>query len=133
MADSEVKSIEDFEMWKVSSLKEYLTKHGIATDGQKKMLVARAFAAWEWKFPLKLSKEQYEVLVAADAKKALIMLDGTDIPNPCTLSNWLTEDRGMEHWPPTMLKDIGDFLERLDPSREQNSLTHRLSSEYKDH
>ena len=37
MADSEVKSIEDFEMW-ISSLKEYLTKRGIATHTRNLMI-----------------------------------------------------------------------------------------------
>ncbi len=36
MAESEVTGIEDFERWKVASLKEYLSRRDISTDGVKK-------------------------------------------------------------------------------------------------
>ena len=65
MADSDVADIEDFERWKVDSLKNYLKKRGIGVDGSKKTLVARAFAAWEWKLPLVPTQEEYEAQVKA--------------------------------------------------------------------
>ena len=58
--------------------------------------------------------------------------DGTTAPSPASLDSWLSEVDGMQCWPPTMMKDIGTFLEKHDPSREENTFSKRLSSEYKD-
>lgn len=130
MAD--INSIEDLERWKVPALKQYLQQRGISTAGTKKMLVARAFAAWEWNMPIKLSPCEYSAQKIYDVSQALLMSTGCELPNPSSLSDWVAEDESIQNWPPTMIQDIGIFLERLDPSRDKDSFSKRLLSEYKD-
>lgn len=104
------KSFDDFMRWSVPSLKEYLRKVGLKVSGSKADLAARAFAAWEMDLPAIPTKAMCDEEKAADYESSLTF-EGTLLPDPRKLSTgWLGEKEGMQHWPPTMYFDIGDFL-----------------------
>ena len=85
MSAAGISSYDDLERWPVKSLKVFLAARGISSDGQKKVLVARCFSAWELQLPVKASASQYAAVAAADASNALIAPDGSRSPDAATL------------------------------------------------
>ncbi len=125
-------TIDDFKRWKVDALKDYLRQRGLGVSGNKETLVARAFVAWELKLPKVLTPQEYRDNVKKDFS-SLLATPGGDVPDPKTLSDWMDEDQGMPSWPPTMIQDIGVYLGRLEPFRNEGpKFTNRLPSDYKD-
>ena len=85
------------QMWKVNSLKDFLSKRSLKVEGNQETLVAHAFAAWEMKVPIsktsvqvdKEKRECYENLLQISTDGSpVVFLD----PERDEL-NWLSKKR----------------------------------------
>lgn len=87
---------EDFLGWTTTSLKDYLAIRGLKQGGNKPELVARAFAAYEYKIPLKFNQEEiYKALKDEYSRRLRVNKIDTD-PNNIKESDWLNNVR---EWP----------------------------------
>jgi len=87
---------EDFLSWTTTSLKDYLALRGLKQSGSKSELVARAFAAYEYKIPSKFNQEEiYKALKEEYGRRLRVHKIETD-PNNIKESDWLNNVR---EWP----------------------------------
>ena len=103
--------IEDFERWTVSSLKDYLARHGISCTAKKSELVALAYSCNVMKRP---EAEVYTHDIQQsfhDYQDILKLCDNITIPDPLKITEgWIGEENeGMKYWPPVTIVDILDF------------------------
>ena len=122
--------LDDFTLWRVPVLKDYLRKRGLKTSSMRKdELVALAYGAHVMKAPI-LPSAAETLLTKAQQYKSLLLYENDYLPDPlCDLNGWYNEENGMELWPPTMQFDIAEYLlER----QENKDLGKRLMSDYKE-
>lgn len=119
-------SLDEFNTWKVSSLKEFLSLRGLSGEGTKAELVALTYARSRLSLPcvpsqsevLRLNKEDYDKILSTQ-----------DIPDPLALSEkWCDEKEGIAHWPPTFLSDIFSYINTVNPTI---GIVNKYLSEYK--
>ena len=111
----------------MTSLKDYLARHGISHTGKKRELAALAFSRHVMKKP------ETEVYVRdiqqsfRDYQDILKVGDSITIPDPFKIiDGWIGEGHeGMKHWPPVSIADIVIHL------KEQNANSDKILSEYK--
>ena len=105
-------SLEDFSRWNVDALKKYLTSRGLKASKRKAELAALCFAAQQFDIPLKLTAKEEKTERAGDYKSLLMTKNGL-LPDPLydLSSGWLAEEKGIEHWPPTMLLEIQGYYQ----------------------
>jgi len=125
--------IEDFERWRVDTLKDFCRKRGYNVTGKcKKELVSLAYVLTLQNAPLLLSKTEEQQAAKQDYESLLqIYVDGSKvtIPDPLKLSSdWESEKEAASKWPPCLWMDISNYL--LDHD-ERNLLT-RLKNDYKE-
>ncbi|CAC5360694.1 unnamed protein product [Mytilus coruscus] len=99
-------SLDDFLTWKVSALRDYLTKRGMTKDGTKSELAALCYSASFLKIAvipfsfeiIKTNKLDYQ---------NLLKINGQALPDPLQIhDNWLDEKNGMKKFPPVYISDI---------------------------
>lgn len=91
------------------------------------VLLNRAFIAWEENITVDQTREHEERLLLVDYKDKL-QFEGTVLPDPFSLNNWIGERDGMVQWPQLYFTDITDYLRNRTP----DVLYHRLCNEYKE-
>ena len=98
---------------KVDELKVFLRLRGLKVSGNKNELVARVFVASENNVKLIRTAEEVENELKQDYGFKLLLDDGLVIPDPLrdTSDNWLTEEKGMIHWPKVSYGNIFNFLQ----------------------
>ena len=111
----------------MTSLKDYLARHGISRTGKKRELAALAFSCHVMKKP---ETEVYARDIQQsfrDYQDILKVGDSITIPDPFKITDgWIGEgDEGMKHWPPVSIADIVIHL------KEQNANSDKILSEYK--
>ncbi|XP_019621912.1 PREDICTED: uncharacterized protein LOC109468107 [Branchiostoma belcheri] len=119
---------EEFKTWRVPALQEFLRARGWKTSGNKEVLVARAFSAWENDIPLQPSAAE----LATTARREYAQLVA-GLPDPLKFDDeaWTPEREGMEGWPNVMYHDICDYLMKDHPGKDQD-LNNRLLNAYKE-
>ena len=124
-------SLDEFNMWKVPQLKAYLRCRGLKTTGRKEELVALAYGAHCLRVPVNPSADETSILKAKQYK-SLLYIDGKYLPDPFVdlSEGWMTEENGMEMWPPTMQFDIAEYL--LADVQTDRDFGKRLMSDYKE-
>ena len=127
MEPKEDSTLEDFQRWQVSHLKDFLAKSGLSRSGKKAELAALAYSCHVMKKPLTNSLTCNISETFGNYQAILNLPNGSILPDPFKISNgWLSEkDGGMKHWPPLSVVDT------IDSFREQNTNTDKMLSEYK--
>ena len=126
----EKRTLDDFRRWKVPELKEFLRIHGLKTTGTKDELTALAFGAEQLSVPVKLTAEE-EIIQKKKQYQSLLNVNGEQLPDPFTelKDNWISEETGVEKWPPILQMQIAEFI----LTAEQGSdLGKRRRSDYKE-
>ncbi|XP_071506363.1 uncharacterized protein [Diadema antillarum] len=121
-------SIDDIKLWTVGRLRDFLKERNLKVSRRKDELVALVYAAKTMPHlvpaparPSTESKsEKYEDLLRLRAEESL--------PDPNTLTGWISEVKSLPQWPPTMSFDIGEYLRSID----NVDLRQRLMADYKD-
>ena len=125
-------TIDKFKMWKVAALKDFLSKKGLNSSGNKELLVARAFCAYENKMPDTQTAQEIRFTLAMEYQ-ACLNVDGCRLPDPLELKvDWQGEKEAMEKWPPTMLSDISLYLSEKEHDVFSTEFRKRLLKDYKD-
>ena len=129
MADQSEVSIDEIRLWTVSALKAFLRSRNLKISGRKDELVALVYAA---KIMPAIATPPTSA-AEAEAEKAqeyadLLRTPAGSIPDPKSLTNWESEEKGIKKWPPTMAFDIGNYLNSID----NVELKTRLMTDYKD-
>ena len=117
--------------WCSDALKLYCRQRGLKVSGSKQELVARVFAASEMGIPVLPTAEER---IATTANKKARLLDfgnGSSLPDPSTLKDWLRESDAITSWPAIFLSDITVFLMDDHPGRDV-ALHERVLNEYKE-
>ena len=126
----EKRTLDDFRRRQVPELKEFLRIHGLKTTGTKDELTALAFGAEQLSVPVKLTAEE-EIIQKKKQYQSLLNVNGEQLPDPFTelKDNWISEETGVEKWPPILQMQIAEFI----LTAEQGSdLGKRLRSDYKE-
>lgn len=119
-------TIEDFERWDVTHLKDYLAKRGISRKGNKAELVALAYSCHVMNKTETQTYAQNIKEAFNDYQAILLVTEGVTIPDPFKVKDgWVGENDGMKKWPRISIVDIVDHF------WEQNSDSDKLLSEYK--
>ena len=96
--------------WKVTGLKDFLRKRGLAYSMNKAELAALCYSAAKFKLPIKLTPHELKKEKAQTYQSLLATSTGV-LPDPFELTvGWVREDKGIELWPPTMLLEIQGIL-----------------------
>ena len=119
-----------FQLWDVSSLKNYLKERGLSYTGRKEVLVARAFGAHEQQLPVKLKPSEIESRLQSEYK-SLLQIEGVTLPDPMSEleKGWLAEEEGKYFWPQTLIGDIGRHLGKHEC---KVNFIERIMNEYKE-
>ena len=127
MDDEQEVSIDDIKLWTVGRLKEFLKERKLKVSRRKEELVALVYAAKMMPHLVPLAARP-----SAESKSEkyedLLRLDDETLPDPNTLTNWMSEVNSLTQWPSTMAFDIGEYLRSID----NIDLQQRLMSDYKD-
>lgn len=103
-------SLDELSTWKVDSLRSFLSRRGLSTDGSKAELSALCYAAAKMKISIKPSDEDYCKQNDKDYIN-LLTIDSLTLPDPLKLCDgWVDETDGISVWPPVFLSDIANFL-----------------------
>ena len=89
-----------------------------------------AFGAEQLSVPVKLTAEE-EIIQKKKQYQSLLNVNGEQLPDPFTelKDNWISEEKGVEKWPPILQMQIAEFI----LTAEQGSdLGKRLLSDYKE-
>ena len=117
--------------WRSDALKLYCRQRGLKVSGSKQELVARVFAASEMAIPVQPTAEE-RITATANKKARLLNLgDGSSLPDPSTLKDWLRESDAITSWPPIFLSDITVFLMEDHPGKDV-ALHERVLNEHKE-
>lgn len=122
-------SIDEIRLWTVSALKDFLRSRNLKVSGRKEELVALVYAAKI--MPAFAPPATSSAEAAAEKKEEyedLLKTPNGSLPDPRSLTNWLSEEKGVQKWPPTMAFDIGNYLSSID----NIDLRTRLMADYKD-
>ncbi|CAH1233134.1 Hypp606 [Branchiostoma lanceolatum] len=112
-------------MWTVAALQDFLKARGWRITGNKDLLVARAFSAWENDVPLQPSAAE----LADTAKREYAQLiAGLSDPLKFDKEAWTPETKGIEDWPNVMYHDICDYLMKDHPGKDQDFNTRMLNA-----
>ena len=96
--------------WRSDALKLYFRQRGLKVSGSKQELVARVFAASEIGIPVQPTAEERIATTANEEARLLDLGNGSSLPDPSTLKDWLRESDAITSWPPIFLSDITVFL-----------------------
>ncbi|KAJ8302445.1 hypothetical protein KUTeg_018841, partial [Tegillarca granosa] len=103
-------SLDELSTWKLDSLRSFLCRRGLSTDGSKAELTALCYAAAKMKISVKLSGEDYLKQIEKDYMD-ILTLESLILPDPLKLCDgWVDETDGISVWPPVFLSDIANFL-----------------------
>ncbi|PIK60998.1 hypothetical protein BSL78_02049 [Apostichopus japonicus] len=118
-------TIDEFKMWKVERLKQFLKKRNLKVSGRKDELVALAYAAVHMNIPQVTDAREEK----ATDYSAILNVENEVLPDPFKdLENgWEGED-SVRKWPPCMYFDIAQYLSNID----NVELCQRLMSDYKE-
>lgn len=122
-------SIDEIRLWTVSALKDFLRSRNLKVSGRKEELVALVYAAKI--MPAFAPPATSSAEAAAEKKEEyedLLKTPNGSLPDPRSLTSWLSEEKGVQKWPPTMAFDIGNYLSSID----NIDLRTRLMADYKD-
>lgn len=129
----EIMSLDDFNRWKVDSLKKFLRARGQPVGCKKKAeLVALAFAASQQGIPVVPTEAERKECSDIEYSQLLtVVVDELQVtvPDPSTvLDGWIDEPAGIKLWPPCAYTNIAQYLVEHD---ERDLLT-RLGNDYKE-
>ncbi|KAJ8317469.1 hypothetical protein KUTeg_005373 [Tegillarca granosa] len=120
-------SLDELSTWKLDSLRSFLCRRGLSTDGSKAELTALCYAAAKMKISVKPSGEDYLKQIEKDYMD-LLTLESLILPDPLKLCDgWVDETDGISVWPPVFLSDIANFL----MANSDKSTTTKYLNEYK--
>ena len=121
MEVSEDSTLEDFQRWHVTHLRDYLAKRGLSRTGKKSELAALAYSCHVMKKPIVDHSGDNISESFVDYQAILHLPNGSCIPDPFKIKNgWLSEnDNGMKYWPPVSIVDIVDFFREQHTSRDK--------------
>ena len=117
--------------WRSDALKLYCRQRGLKVSGSKQELVARVFAASEMGIPVQPTAEERIAATANEKARLLDLGNGSSLPDPSTLKDWLRESDAITSWPPISLSDITMFLMEDHPGKDL-ALHERVLNEYKE-
>ena len=117
--------------WHSGALKLYCRKRGLKVSGNKQELVARVFAASEKGIPVQPTAEERIATTTNQKARLLDLGNGSSLPDPSTLKDWLHESDAITSWPPIFLNDITVFLMEDHPGKDV-ALHERVLNEYKE-
>ncbi|PIK59523.1 hypothetical protein BSL78_03595 [Apostichopus japonicus] len=120
-------SLEEFKLWKVDRLKEFLKKRKLKMSGRKEELVALAYAAVQMNIAeVNIADARNE---KADDYASVLQVDGETLPDPFSDLPLAWEGEfAMEKWPPCMFIDIAHYFTSI----YNIELKERLMTDYKD-
>ena len=100
------------------------------TTGTKDELTALAFGAEQLSVPVKLTAEE-EIIQKKKQYQSLLNVNGEQLPDPFTelKDNWISEETGVEKWPPILQMQIAEFILTAEQGCD---LGKRLLSDYKE-
>lgn len=99
-------SLDEFLTWKVDSLRDFLTKRGLAKTGSKNELAALCFSVHKLKMPVLPTSSEILKQNTLDYEN-ILNIGSNKIPDPFQLhENWVGEKSGIQLWPPTYISDI---------------------------
>ena len=131
MRSEESLTYDEVNSWHSDALKLYCRQWGLNVSGRKQELVARAFAALEMRIPLQPTAEERIATTANEKARLLDLGNGSSLPDPSTLKDWLRESDAITSWPPIFLSDITVFLMEDHPGKDV-ALHERVLNEYKE-
>ena len=118
MRSEESLTYDEVSSWHSDALKLYCRQWGLNVSGRKQELVARAFAALEMRIPLQPTAEERIATTANEKARLLDLGNGSSLPDPSTLKDWLRESDAITSWPPIFLSDITVFLMEDHPGKD---------------
>jgi hypothetical protein len=104
-------SLEEFKLWKIPQLKDYLRKRGLKISSKKEELVALVYACHVMNVQPLLSEEDYNKDLSKDYA-SLLFVAGKRMPDPIAelKTGWEEENSARKKWPPTMYGDMVEFM-----------------------
>ncbi|XP_071121974.1 uncharacterized protein [Mytilus edulis] len=115
-------SLDDFLTWKVSALREYLTKRGMTKDGTKSELAALCYSASVLK--IEVVPSSFEIIKNNKLDyQNLLKINGQILSDPLQIhDNWLDEKNGMKKFPPVYISDIIKYLSEKNTSGKMKEI-----------
>ena len=117
--------------WRSDTLKLYCCQRGLKDSGSKQELVAHVFAALEMRIPVQPTAEERIATTVNEKARLLDLGNGSSLPDPSTLKDWLRESDAITSWPPIFLSNISVFLMEDHPGKDV-ALHERVLNEYKE-
>ena len=117
--------------WRSDALKLYCRQRGLKVSGSKQELVTCVFASSEMGIPVQATAEERIATTTNEKARLLDLGNGSSLPDPSTLKDWLRESDAITSWPPIFLNDIILFLIEDHPGKDV-ALHERVLNEYKD-
>ena len=118
MSCEESLTYEEVKTWRSDTLNLYCRKRGSKVSASKQQLVARVFAASEMGIPVQPTAEERIATTANKKSWLLDMGNGSSLPDPSTLKDWLCERDAITSWPPIFLSDTTVFLMEDHPGKD---------------
>ena len=100
-------------------------------SGSKQELVARVFAASGIGIPVQPTAEERIATSANEGARLLDLGNGSCLPDPSTLKDWLRESDAITSSPPIFLSDITVFLMEGHPGKDV-ALHEHVLNDYKE-
>jgi len=104
--------------WRCDALKLYCRQRSLKVSGSKQELVARVFAASEMGIPIQPNAEERIATTENEKARLLDLGNGSSLPDPSTLKDWLRESDAITSWSPIFLSDITVFLMEDHPGKD---------------
>ena len=118
MSCEESLTYEEVNTWRSDALKLCCRKRCLKVSGSKQELFARVFAASEMGIPVQPTAEERIATTANEKARLLDMGNGSSLPDPSTLKDWLRESDAITSSPPIFLSDITVFLVEDHPGKD---------------
>ena len=117
--------------WRSDALKLYCRQRGLKVSRSSQELVACVFAASDMGIPVQPTAEERIATTANEKARLLDLGNGSSLPDPSTMKDWLRESDAITSWPRIFLSDITVFLMEDHPGKDV-ALHERVLNEYKE-
>ena len=117
--------------WRSDALMLYCRQRGSKVSRSNQELVACVFAASKMGIPVQPTAEERIATTANEKARLLDLENGSSLPNPSTMKDWLRESDAITSWPRIFLSDITVFPMEDHPGKDVD-LHERVLNEYKE-
>ena len=125
-------TLDDFKLWRVDALKDFLWEHALKPTDRKDELSALAYSAGLMNIPLICTVDEIDKQKSKNYKCLLTCSEGQILdPINDVTENWIDEETGLKCWRPTLQFYIAEYLLGSNFENDKD-LTRRLMTDYKE-